>query len=122
MWTAFSHSADEICEMMKAYDVSFSLGDGLRPGSIYDVNDEAEFAELRTLGELKELAWKHEVQVMIEGPGPTPGNGPACAGCVFLSRRQNTHVRPCKRPLASSTSSGPVSHIPIIPFISTNAL
>ena len=63
---------DEICEIMKAYDVSFSLGDGLRPGSIYDANDEAQFAELRTLGELTERAWKHEVQVMIEGPGHVP--------------------------------------------------
>jgi phosphomethylpyrimidine synthase len=63
---------DEICEIMKAYDVSFSLGDGLRPGSIYDANDEAQFAELRTLGELTELAWKHDVQVMIEGPGHIP--------------------------------------------------
>ena len=58
--------------IMKAYDVSFSLGDGLRPGSIYDANDEAQFAELRTLGELTERAWKHDVQVMIEGPGHVP--------------------------------------------------
>jgi phosphomethylpyrimidine synthase len=63
---------EEICEIMKAYDVSFSLGDGLRPGSIYDANDEAQFAELRTLGELTELAWKHDIQVMIEGPGHVP--------------------------------------------------
>ncbi len=63
---------EEICEIMKAYDVSFSLGDGLRPGSIYDANDEAQFAELRTLGELTERAWKHDVQVMIEGPGHVP--------------------------------------------------
>src|ERR1700684_910501 len=63
---------EEICEIMKAYDVSFSLGDGLRPGSVYDANDEAQFAELRTLGELTELAWKHDVQVMIEGPGHVP--------------------------------------------------
>jgi phosphomethylpyrimidine synthase len=63
---------EEICEIMKAYDVSFSLGDGLRPGSIHDANDEAQFAELRTLGELTELAWKHDVQVMIEGPGHVP--------------------------------------------------
>jgi phosphomethylpyrimidine synthase len=60
---------EEICEIMKAYDVSFSLGDGLRPGCLYDANDEAQFAELRTLGELTERAWKHDVQVMIEGPG-----------------------------------------------------
>jgi phosphomethylpyrimidine synthase len=63
---------DEICEIMKTYDVSFSLGDGLRPGSIYDANDEAQFAELRTLGELTQHAWKHDVQVMIEGPGHVP--------------------------------------------------
>jgi len=63
---------DNICEIMKAYNVSFSLGDGLRPGSIYDANDEAQFAELRTLGELTERAWKHDVQVMIEGPGHVP--------------------------------------------------
>lgn len=63
---------DEICEIMKAYNVSFSLGDGLRPGSICDANDEAQFAELRTLGELTERAWKHDVQVMIEGPGHIP--------------------------------------------------
>ena len=63
---------EEICEIMKAYDVSFSLGDGLRPGSIYDANDEAQFAELRTLGELTAQAWKHDVQVMIEGPGHIP--------------------------------------------------
>ncbi|HQN64825.1 MAG TPA: phosphomethylpyrimidine synthase ThiC [Methylophilus sp.] len=63
---------EEICEIMKAYDVSFSLGDGLRPGSIYDANDEAQFAELRTLGELTQIAWKHDVQTMIEGPGHVP--------------------------------------------------
>jgi phosphomethylpyrimidine synthase len=63
---------EDICEIMKAYDVSFSLGDGLRPGSIADANDEAQFAELRTLGELTEIAWKHDVQVMIEGPGHVP--------------------------------------------------
>jgi phosphomethylpyrimidine synthase len=57
---------------MKAYDVSFSLGDGLRPGSIADANDEAQFAELKTLGELTQIAWKHDVQVMIEGPGHVP--------------------------------------------------
>jgi len=60
---------EEICEIMKAYDVAFSLGDGLRPGSIADANDEAQFAELETLGELTKIAWKHDVQVMIEGPG-----------------------------------------------------
>ncbi len=63
---------EEICEIMKAYDVSFSLGDGLRPGSIYDANDEAQFAELKTLGELTQVAWKHDCQVMIEGPGHVP--------------------------------------------------
>ena len=63
---------EEICEIMKAYDVSFSLGDGLRPGSIYDANDEAQFAELKTLGELTQIAWKHDVQCMIEGPGHVP--------------------------------------------------
>ncbi len=63
---------EAICEIMKAYDVSFSLGDGLRPGSIYDANDEAQFAELKTLGELTQVAWKHDVQVMIEGPGHVP--------------------------------------------------
>jgi len=62
----------EICEIMKAYDVSFSLGDGLRPGSIADANDEAQFSELKTLGELTQVAWKHDVQVMIEGPGHVP--------------------------------------------------
>ncbi len=68
---AYQHF-EEICEIMKAYDVSFSLGDGLRPGSIADANDEAQFAELETLGELTRLAWKHDVQVMIEGPGHVP--------------------------------------------------
>jgi phosphomethylpyrimidine synthase len=63
---------DEICEIMRAYDVSFSLGDGLRPGSIADANDAAQFAELETLGELTRIAWKRDVQVMIEGPGHVP--------------------------------------------------
>ena len=63
---------EDICEIMKAYDVAFSLGDGLRPGSIADANDEAQFAELETLGELARTAWKHDVQVMIEGPGHVP--------------------------------------------------
>ena len=63
---------EEICEIMKAYDVSFSLGDGLRPGSIYDANDEAQFGELETLGELTKIAWKHDIQTMIEGPGHVP--------------------------------------------------
>ncbi len=68
---AYTHF-EEICEIMKAYDVSFSLGDGLRPGSIADANDEGQFAELETLGELTKIAWKHDVQVMIEGPGHVP--------------------------------------------------
>jgi phosphomethylpyrimidine synthase len=63
---------EDICEIMKAYDVSFSLGDGLRPGSIYDANDEAQFSELKTLGELTQIAWQHDVQVMVEGPGHVP--------------------------------------------------
>ena len=63
---------EEICEIMKTYDVSFSLGDGLRPGSTADANDEAQFSELETLGELTQIAWKHEVQTMIEGPGHVP--------------------------------------------------
>lgn len=67
----YTHFAD-ICEIMKAYDVSFSLGDGLRPGSIADANDEAQFAELHTLGELTKIAWEHDVQTMIEGPGHVP--------------------------------------------------
>ncbi|MCV2503791.1 MAG: phosphomethylpyrimidine synthase ThiC, partial [Neisseriaceae bacterium] len=67
----FTHF-EEICDIMKAYDVSFSLGDGLRPGSIMDANDEAQFSELKTLGLLTKIAWKHDVQVMIEGPGHVP--------------------------------------------------
>ncbi|MBL9003146.1 MAG: phosphomethylpyrimidine synthase ThiC [Myxococcales bacterium] len=63
---------EEICEIMRTYDVAFSLGDGLRPGSIYDANDDAQLGELKTLGELTEIAWKHDVQVMIEGPGHVP--------------------------------------------------
>ncbi len=63
---------EELCEILAAYDVAFSLGDGLRPGSIADANDEAQLAELRTLGELTEIAWRHDVQVMIEGPGHVP--------------------------------------------------
>jgi phosphomethylpyrimidine synthase len=63
---------EEICEIMKKYDVSFSLGDGLRPGSIADANDAAQFGELKTLGELTDIAWKHDVQVMVEGPGHVP--------------------------------------------------
>ncbi len=67
----YTHFA-EICEIMKSYDITFSLGDGLRPGSIYDANDEAQFAELETLGELTKIAWDHDVQVMVEGPGHVP--------------------------------------------------
>ncbi len=63
---------EDICEIMRSYDISFSLGDGLRPGCIADANDEAQFSELRTLGELTEIAWKHDAQVMIEGPGHVP--------------------------------------------------
>ena len=63
---------EDICAIMKQYDVAFSLGDGLRPGSIYDANDEAQLAELKTLGELTQIAWRHDVQVMIEGPGHVP--------------------------------------------------
>jgi phosphomethylpyrimidine synthase len=63
---------DDICDIMKSYDVCLSLGDGLRPGSGYDANDEAQFAELKTLGELTRVAWKHDVQVMVEGPGHVP--------------------------------------------------
>ena len=78
-WCLFHHQEnflythfEEICEIMKQYDVSFSLGDGLRPGSIADANDEAQFSEIETLGELTKIAWKHDVQVMIEGPGHVP--------------------------------------------------
>ncbi|CAM3408800.1 phosphomethylpyrimidine synthase ThiC [Elizabethkingia occulta] len=78
-WCLFHHQEnflythfEEICEIMKRYDVAFSLGDGLRPGSIADANDTAQFAELETLGELTKIAWKHNVQVMIEGPGHVP--------------------------------------------------
>ncbi len=63
---------DELCEVMKTYDVTFSLGDGLRPGSIHDANDDAQLAELATLGELTKVAWQHDVQVMVEGPGHVP--------------------------------------------------
>ncbi|MDQ0220176.1 phosphomethylpyrimidine synthase ThiC [Peribacillus cavernae] len=78
-WCLFHHKEsflythfEEICEIMKSYDISFSLGDGLRPGSIADANDEAQFAELETLGELTKIAWEHDVQVMVEGPGHVP--------------------------------------------------
>ena len=78
-WCLFHHKEsflydhfEDICAIMKAYDIAFSLGDGLRPGSIADANDEAQFAELYTLGELTKIAWKHDIQVMIEGPGHVP--------------------------------------------------
>lgn len=78
-WCLFHHKEnflythfEEICEIMKRYDIAFSLGDGLRPGSIADANDAAQFAELETLGELTKIAWKHDIQVMIEGPGHVP--------------------------------------------------
>ena len=78
-WCLFHHKEnflythfEDICQIMKEYDVAFSLGDGLRPGSIADANDAAQFAELETLGELTKIAWKHDVQVMIEGPGHVP--------------------------------------------------
>ncbi|MEN5235026.1 phosphomethylpyrimidine synthase ThiC [Sphingobacterium faecium] len=78
-WCLFHHKEnflythfEDICQIMKQYDVAFSLGDGLRPGSIADANDAAQFAELETLGELTKIAWKHDVQVMIEGPGHVP--------------------------------------------------
>jgi len=67
----YTHFA-EMCDIMRAYDVSFSLGDGLRPGSVYDANDEAQIAELKTLGELTQIAWERDCQVMIEGPGHVP--------------------------------------------------
>ena len=63
---------DEICKLMRKYDISFSLGDGLRPGSTADANDEAQLSELKTLGELTDIAWQHDVQTMIEGPGHVP--------------------------------------------------
>ena len=79
---------EEICEIMKAYDVSFSLGDGLRPGSGYDANDEAQLSELRTLGELTDIAWKHDVQVMIEGPGHVP--------MQLIKENMDIQLRDCK--------------------------
>jgi phosphomethylpyrimidine synthase len=79
---------EDICDIMKAYDVSFSLGDGLRPGSIYDANDEAQLAELRTLGELTDVAWRHDVQVMIEGPGHVPMH--------LIKENMDLQLRDCK--------------------------
>ncbi len=79
---------EDICDIMKAYDVAFSLGDGLRPGSIYDANDEAQLAELKTLGELTDVAWKHDVQVMIEGPGHVP--------MQLIRENMDLELRDCK--------------------------
>ena len=98
----------EICEIMRAYDVSFSLGDGLRPGSIADANDEAQFAELKTQGELTRIAWEFDVQVMNEGPGPRPHashqgeHGEAARvvrrGAVLHARAADHRRRPRLRP------------------------
>jgi phosphomethylpyrimidine synthase len=79
---------EDICDIMKAYDVSFSLGDGLRPGSIYDANDEAQLGELKTLGELTDVAWRHDVQVMIEGPGHVPMH--------MIKENMDLQLRGCK--------------------------
>jgi phosphomethylpyrimidine synthase len=79
---------EDICDIMKAYDVAFSLGDGLRPGSIYDANDEVQLGELRTLGELTDIAWKHDVQVMIEGPGHVPMH--------MIKENMDLQLRDCK--------------------------
>ena len=79
---------EDICDIMKAYDVSFSLGDGLRPGSIYDANDEAQLGELKTLGELTDIAWRHDVQVMIEGPGHVPMH--------MIKENMELQLRDCK--------------------------
>ena len=86
----------EICEIMRAYDVSFSLGDGLRPGSIADANDEAQFAELKTQGELTQIAWEHDVQVMNEGPGPradAPDQGEHGEAARVVPRGAVLHAR-----------------------------
>jgi len=79
---------EDICDIMKAYDVTFSLGDGLRPGSIYDANDEAQLGELKTLGELTDIAWRHDVQVMIEGPGHVPMH--------MIKENMELQLRDCK--------------------------
>ena len=87
----------EICEIMRAYDVSFSLGDGLRPGSIADANDEAQFAELKTQGELTQIAWEYDVQVMNEGPGPradAPHQGEHGEAARVVRRGAVLHARP----------------------------
>lgn len=94
---------DEICEIMKAYDVSFSLGDGLRPGCVQDANDEAQFAELRTLGELTHRAWEHDVQVMIEGPGHVPMH--------MIKENMDLQLEVCKEaPFIPWGHSPPISH------------
>lgn len=99
---------EEICELLKKYDIAFSLGDGLRPGSIADANDEAQFGELKVLGELAKIAWKHDVQVIIEGPGHVPMNKIRenmdrqivdCAGAPFYTlrpagKRYRSRIRP----------------------------
>ena len=90
---------DEICEIMKAYDVSFSLGDGLRPGCIQDANDEAQFSELKTLGELTHRAWEHDVQVMIEGPGHVPMH--------MIKENMDLQLEVCKE--APSYTLGPLT-------------
>ena len=99
---------EELCEIFARYDVAFSLGDGLRPGSIADANDEAQFAELRTLGELTEIAWRHDVQVMIEGPGHVPdaqdqgerrpADGVVPRGALLHARPADDRRRPRLRP------------------------
>jgi|GEM_PF-2987932 len=106
---------EELCEIFAAYDVAFSLGDGLRPGSIADANDEGQFAELRTLGELTDIAWRHDVQTMIEGPGHVPMHkikenaalvhhrGRSSAG-----RRRTSSTR-TRRPRAGGASMTPAS-------------
>jgi phosphomethylpyrimidine synthase len=94
---------DEICEIMKAYDVSFSLGDGLRPGCIQDANDEAQFSELKTLGELTHRAWEHDVQVMIEGPGHVPMH--------MIKENMDLQLEVCKEaPFYTLGHSPPISH------------
>ena len=118
---------EDICEIMKAYDVAFSLGDGLRPGSIDDANDEAQFAELRTLGELTQIAWKHDVQVMIEGPGHVPMHLikenmdmqlESCARGAVL------HPGPARPPTSppATTTSPPASAPPMIGWYGTAML
>jgi phosphomethylpyrimidine synthase len=87
---------EEICEIMKAYDVAFSLGDGLRPGSIYDANDEAQLGELKTLGELTQIAWKHDVQVMIEGPGHVPMH--------MIKENMDLQLEHCRKPRSTPSA------------------